>query len=246
MELLSRFQENNMGLEKPGPMPENNELPLRIIEAEEFEHQGRESTVTKVKVLDSNEQEKLIALKKVKKEEFASMEEMKKAKKFYDYLKSVPGFGKFVADTLFLKARETPGENPHAYRLQKLIEGKRLDELTDEKLYSEPELTAQLLEFIDAAIAALEQTSKADVGSPDFYGNRMFANYLFNPRHSSNVVIANRPDETGNKIFLVDISKQAQQVSGVGKSFQKHIGSKLQIAQLKKWKKIVERHLIKK
>jgi len=235
-----------MSPEKPGPIPEKNELPLRIIESEEFEHQGMESTVAKVKVLDKDEQEKLIALKKVKREEFASVEEMKRAKEFYDYLKNLPGFSKFVADTIFLKAREIPGENPHAYRLQKLISGKRLDELTDEKLYSEPDLVAQLLEFIDAAINAFEQASKADMGSPDFYGNKMLANYFFNPRYSSNVVIADRPDETGNRIFLVDVSKQVQQASGIGKSFQKHIGSKLQIAQLKKWRKIVERRLKKR
>ena len=225
-----------MSSEESGSIHEKNELPLKITKSEPLRHQGIESVTFKVEVLDKNNEARLIALKKIKKEEFSGIEEMKKSKRFYDFLKNLPGFGKFVPDTAYFIARESSQDRPHGYMLQKLIKGKRLDELPDEELYADVELVKQLSEFIDAAINVFEQPSKEIGGTPDLYGNKLSANYLFNPRHSSNVIISENPDEKGNRVFLVDTNRQIQQKSGIGESFQKYIGSKLQIKQLKRWK----------
>jgi len=219
-----------------------NELPLNVLESKEMEQQGIDTVVSKARVSGRNDKEEKIALKKVNREAFASEEKMKKSKEFYDYMKSMPDFGKFVADTLYFKAQETPEEGPRAYRLQKLIEGERIDNLADEALYKDQEIRENLLEFIDAAINAMEQTGKDGKGSPDFYGSKTSANLLFNPRYSSNIVIADKPDKNKNRIFLVDTAPQIQQEEGMGKLFQKYIGSKLQIAQLRHWKKIIEKN----
>ncbi len=231
-----------MSFEKPKPIPEENELPLKISKSEASAHQGRESALTDIK-LEGKDQ--AFALKEVKKEEFASIEEMKKSKDFYDHLKRMPGLGKFVLNTSFFSARETAQENPHAYRIQKLVEGKRLDELKDEELYSDPELTKQLLDFVDSAIESLKKANESKEGSPDFYGDKLAAIYLYNPRYSGNIIIADKPDENGRRIFLVDTSRQVQQASKIGGLYQKHVGSQLQIIQLERWKKKIEERLAK-
>jgi pimeloyl-CoA synthetase len=231
-----------MTFEKPKPIPEKNELPLKIAESKAFPHQGRDSSLTNIKIEKGDAS---MALKEVRKEEFASLEEMKKSREFYDYLKKMPGLGKFVLDTSFFQARKTAEENPHAYRIQKIVEGKRLDELRDKDLYSDPELSKQLLDFVNSAIEALKKANESKEGSPDFYGDKLASIYLYNPRYSGNIMIADKPDEMGRRIFLVDTSKQVQQTSKIGSLYQKHIGSQLQIAQLERWKKKIEERLAK-
>ncbi len=232
-----------MSPEKPRPIPQEHQLPLNIIKSDPLGSPGRESALYRAEVMDKNNEGKLIALKKIKKEEFSTVEEMKKSKAFYEYMKNLPGFGKFVPDTLYFIARETAQDSPRGYMLQKLIKGKRLDEFSDEELYSDPELVKQLLEFIDAAINVFEHPNKEAGGTPDLYGSKLAANILFNPRHTTNVLISENPDEQGNKIFFVDTNLQSQQKSGIGKSYQKNIGSKLQLKQLKRWRELVKSHL---
>jgi len=232
-----------MGFEKPEPIPENNELPLNISESEPLSHQGRESAIWKIKAQDQKGQERLLALKQVRKDEFATEAEMKKSREFYNFLKQNPNFGRFISDTLYFKARETAGGEPHAYRLQKALEGKRVDELSDEELYGNEAVVKQLLEFIDAAIDIFKEAQEAKRHTPDLYGDKLLANYLFNPRYSSNIIITDKPNERGQRVFFVDVNPQVQQAEGIGKEFQKRIGSKLQVAQLNRWKKEVENRL---
>lgn len=240
-QLMEKEKKTTENLREDIFTPSKNELPLKILESKEAERQGIDTVVSNAKVSGKSDVEESIALKKVRREEFASEEKMEESKGFYDYMKSLPGFGKFVADTLYFKAQETPEEGPRAYRLQKLIKGERIDNLTNEELYKDPEIKGNLLEFINAAISAMEQTGKDEKNSPDFYGSKISANLLFNPRYSSNIIIAEKPDKNKNRIFLVDTAPQIQQEKGVGKLFQKYIGRKLQIAQLKRWKKKIEK-----
>lgn len=233
-----------MSLEIPKPIPEKNELPLNISESEPMSHQGSESAVWKVRALNKNNQDEQLALKQSRKEEFATEDEMKKSREFYNFLKQNPEFGKFIPDTLHFKARETADSQPRAYKLQKVIEGKRIDELTDKELYSDKAVAKQLLDFVDAAISVFEKAEKAKMYTPDFYGEKLLANYLFNPRYSSNIIIADKPNENGQRVFFVDVSPQIQQLKGIGREFQKQIGSKIQIARLKGWKKEIEKRLL--
>jgi hypothetical protein len=232
-----------MSNEMPKPLPAENELPLRIRGSRASEHQGRESKLWAVRAADAGGEERAATLKQGVKTEFADLALMKENQKFYEFLKQHPDFGKFVVETLYFKARETAGDEPHAYRLQKAIEGKRLDELTDEELYGDKKLMERLLEFIDASIAIFKEAQATGNHMPDLYGDKPASNYLFNPRFSSNVIISEKPDDKGRQIFFVDTSPNSQQVKGIGKEFQKKIGGKFQIAQLENWKKEIMRLL---
>ncbi len=85
----------------PSPVPEKNELPLKIHTQVPIAESG-ESSVLKAAVQDSQEQKRLIALKQIRRHEFATDEAMRASKEFYDFLKGFPGFGTFVPDTLYM------------------------------------------------------------------------------------------------------------------------------------------------
>ncbi len=231
-----------MSFEKPQPIPENNELPLQIEESEPNEEQGRDTKVWKIKV-PKGEKTESFALKQVRKDEFATEEEMKKSKEFYDFIKGHEKFGAFVPDTLYFKARENSKDTPHAYRLQRLLEGRGIDKISDEELYADPSLMKELLRFIDATKEIIEESRQQKGHVPDLYGNKVLANYLFNPRYTSNVIIADRANPEGHRIFFIDTNPQIQQLEGAGKAFQKNIGSKLQLTQLNRWGKEIQRRL---
>src|ERR1051326_6584338 len=97
-------------------LPENNSLPLNIKESEQKFH-ARESTMWKTVAQDKEGQDRLVALKQVHREQFATEEEMRKSQEFYKFLKEFPGFGKFVPDTLYFKARATPDSAPQLFML---------------------------------------------------------------------------------------------------------------------------------
>src|SRR6266404_552640 len=119
-----------MGMEgKPQmPIPQENQLPLKINQGERIA-ESRESDVWKVAAQNPEAQERMIALKQVRREQFANDEEMRTSKQFYDYLKNFPEFGAFVPDTLYFKARMQAGDKPQAFALQEFIEGKTVDAL---------------------------------------------------------------------------------------------------------------------
>ena len=208
-----------MGFEKrPVPrIPEKNLIPLKINAQEHIAESG-ESEVWKVRAQDSHEQEHHIALKQNRQEAFASDEEMQKSKKFYEFLKAFPGFGKFVPETLYFKARMTEEHAPQAFAIQSLLKGRTLDEIPDEELYKDPEVIQQLLEFAHAAVDILQRTRLEGSLKPDF-GTAGTAtaeaqkqgNTFGNSRFTTNVLVSDQSDEQGRRVFFVDTGVNAEE-----------------------------------
>ncbi len=235
-----------MSLEN-GRLPENHELPLNVERSELLARSG-ESDVWKADVIGANEQEHSIALKQSRKEEFATDEEMRKSKEYYEYLKAFPGFGKFIPDTLYFKARLEPGSPAQSYCIQQLFSGKTINRLTDAELAQDPEVLTQLLEFTDAAIAVLRGTRKEWGVKPDFgkspdddeHGTYM-ANSMLNPRYSNNIFVADSPDERGQRVFFLDTGQNvAERTKTLWRVFQREIVGRRQESRLKEWKKQLE------
>ncbi len=242
-----------MSFEKPGAIPEKNELPLDISKSEILA-QGGESTAWKASVKNEGREDKHIALKEVRREQFASDAEMHASKEFYDFLKNFPKFGKFVPDTLYFKARMSPDSNPRAYSIQQVFEGKSMDKFGDDELYKDPTLVRELLEFANGAIRILQETRERGMIKPDLGRTAdsdthatILSNYLLNPRWTSNVVITERPDENGQRVFFVDTGMNAEERTHRSKELaQRHVVSPIQELQLKRWAKKLEEILDKK
>ena len=66
-------------------------------------------------------------------------------KALYETMKADPAFGKFIIDTHFIKAQRSAGEPARAYLIQNFVEGKRVDEMSDEEIYRDKELVGELL-----------------------------------------------------------------------------------------------------
>src|ERR1035437_2472716 len=128
-----------MSFEKrPAPrIPEKNELPLKINDQEHIAESG-ESSVYRTDVQDSKEQGHTIALKQNRREAFASDDEMHKSKEFYEFLKAFPGFGKFVPDTLYFKARMTSDSVPQAFAIQHFLKGRNIDQIPNDERHKDP------------------------------------------------------------------------------------------------------------
>ncbi|MBI4114392.1 MAG: hypothetical protein HY445_00950 [Candidatus Niyogibacteria bacterium] len=238
------------------PLPQNNELPLNIRESKKHT-EGLESIVWKTLVQNKDEQEKLVALKQIKREQFATDEEMRKSKEFYDFLKGFPKFSKFVPDTLYFKARMSSGEKVGGYALQHFWEGKSLDKIKDEELYKDPDVVRQLLEFANAASEILQKTRKEKIPKPDFYTAYnadtravILGTVLANPRYSTNVVISEKPNENGQRVFFIDTGVNSyERMSKIAENYGREIGGRLQELQFKRWagklQKILENGKIK-
>ncbi len=230
------------------PVPENNTLPLKQIESENFA-EGNESTIRKTKVLNKKSEEKTIALKQSLRHDFADDKEMAKSREFYEFLKNCPAFGKFVPDTLYFKARETEDDKPRSYNIQPFIDGERIDRVKDEDLYRDPEVVKELLELCDAGTKILKESRKNKAHKPDFMWTPESGNLrarlgavLSDPRYSSNIVIANEPDKYGRRVFFVDTGVNASERSGKLNELQgRHIVSPLSQAHFKRWRKKLEK-----
>ncbi|MBI3633010.1 MAG: hypothetical protein HY226_01835 [Candidatus Vogelbacteria bacterium] len=239
---------------KSESLPENNELPLKIKESGKLVEAG-ESTVWKTLVSDPRNQENLVALKQVRKEAFATDSEMKANQEFYNYLKNFPGFGKFVPDTLYFKARISADHPAQGFRLQKFIEGTPVEKWTDEEIFKDKEVVRQLSEFAEVAMKILKTTREEGKVKPDFLRTPDFENSSYrvilgglaaHPRYSSNIFISKKPNKEGRRVFFVDTAANADERAGsvmgaVGRYFQ----SPLQEFQLKMWKKKLEGELEK-
>ena len=237
-------------IENSPSLPEDNELPLNIQESGRHA-EGAESTVWKTLVQDQKEQDKLIALKQIRREQFASDEEMQKSKSFYDFLKSFPEFGKFVPDTLYFKARVSPNDKPQAFALQKFRGGKSIDQIKDSELYKDPVIVQQLLEFANAAAKILQKTREEKMQKPDFgtaFSSSIYAiiagNQFAYPRYSTNIVISEKPNETGQRVFFVDTGANLdERTNKTTEKLRREVGGRLQGIQLKRWAKKLERIL---
>lgn len=238
-------------IENRESLPEEHKLPLRIKELESHAH-GSESTVWKVLAKNPEDQEQLIALKQIRKESFASEAEMQKSKEFYDFLKNLPEFGKFVPDTLYFKARVSEGDEPQAFALQRFIEGTSIDQMNDEELYSDHAVAQELLSFARASLSAIEIARGRKAPKPDFGTSQeanqravVLGNYFLNPRYSTNIVISEKP-EHGQRVFFVDTGQNmGERMSKTTEVAQREIVGRLQGLQLKRWIKRLEEILEK-
>lgn len=237
-----------MNFEKPTPrIPEKNELPLKISGQALIAESG-ESNVYGVVAQDSEGQERTVALKQNRQEVFATDEEMKKSKEFYEFLKAFPGFGKFVPDTLYFKARMTSADVPQAFAVQHLLKGRTLDQIPDDELYTDPVVVQQLLEFAQAAVVILQQTRREGSLKPDF-GTAYTAddnaqrqgNAFGNSRYTTNILIADTPDEQGQRVFFVDTGVNAdERVDTMRQISERHVMGRIREFNFNRWIKRLE------
>ncbi len=236
--------------EKIISLPGGNTLPLNIKDSERLVD-GGESTVWKALAQDKDKVDELVALKQVRRETFASEEEMQKSQKFYKFLKNFPEFGKFVPDTLYFKARLTADSNPQSFCLQSFIEGERIDRLEDEEIYNNPAVIRQLLDLGDAAIKILQETRENKTHKPDFMwtpetGNwrAMLGAWLSDPRYSSNIFIADKPNKEGRQVFFVDTGVNAsERTKKINELHGRYVVSPLGEIQFKRWREKMEKIL---
>ncbi len=241
-----------MNMERPSAphLPEDNRLPLKVNESEHIAESG-ESTVWKMGIQDSRGNEQHIALKQNRREAFASDEEMQKSKEFYEFLKSFPGFGKFVPETLYFKARVAEGDTPQAFAIQSLLEGRTLDEIPDEELYRDPEVVKQLIEFAHAAIDILQQTRRAGTLKPDFgvagtasEEAQRQGNTFGNSRFTTNVLVSDAPDEHGQRVFFIDTGVNAdERVNKTRQVVERQVMGRLREFNFNRWIKKLEARL---
>lgn len=227
-------------------------LPLNIEEGKVYAESG-DSKVWGVQTAENERSADRpnIVLKEGHRESFATNEEMQRAKKFYEFLKNFPGFGKFVPDTLYFKAKETAEESPKAFCVQKFIKGERIDRLEDKALYDDPMIVNQLLELVNASIELLQTVRKNAANNPDFMRTPelnklhiMLGALALNPRYSGNIVIAEKPDENNQRVFFVDVGVNANERAKKGYEwYGRHAINFITEIQFKKWKKKLEKIL---
>ncbi len=248
---MESYRQNQKIVDEKESVPST--LPLNIKEGKKHA-EGGESDVWEIQTQDEKGVEKAkIALKMSKRESFATDEEMQESKKFYEFLKNFPGFGKFVPETLYFKARETAEASPKSFCIQEFAKGERIDRLKDDAIYKNPAVVKQLLEFVDASIQILEIAKKDDTNSPDFMrtpelnsARVLFGAMVLDPRYSSNILIADKPDKNGQQVFFVDVGANAN--ARLKKGWEHHgrgvVNSVIEF-QFKKWKKKLEGILAK-
>jgi hypothetical protein len=231
-------------------LPAENRLPLKILESENKIAQER-STLWKVHAQhahDAADIEKMVALKQVREEKFATPEEMRMDKGFYDFIKNFPAFGKFVLDTLYFKAQMTKNAAPQLFRLQRFIEGTPVDKMTDEELYRDPAVIRQLIELIDGAVELLKTAREKKMLTPDFRRapeaaplRVQIGMLISNPRYSSNIFVSEQPDENGQRVFYVDAAPNAQERSSEFQdTFAREIVGRLETGHFMLWKRKLE------
>ena len=238
-----------MSFEKrPTPrIPEKNELPLKISAQEHIAESG-ESSVYRTDVQNPKGHEQAIALKQNRKEIFASDEEMHKSKEFYDFLKAFPGFGKFVPETLYFKARMTSDSAPQAFAIQHFLKGKTIDQIPNEELYKDPAVVQQLIEFAHEAIAILQQTREEKSLKPDFgtagtadADAQRYGNTFGNSRYTTNILISDSPNENGQRVFFVDTGVNAdERVDSKRQFLERHVMGRMREFNFNRWIKELE------
>lgn len=191
----------------------------------------------------------MIALKQVKREAFATPEAMRADKEFYEFLKSFPGFGKFVPETMYFKAQMTKDAAPQLFRLQRFMEGRAVDRMTDDELYRDPEVAMQLIGLIDGAFAILKEARENKRPTPDFRHaiesneplRTTIGGLLSDPRYSGNIFVSDKPNKSGQRVFFVDTGPNAQERTSKGQNvFACQVVGRLEGVNLKLWKKKLE------
>ncbi len=228
-------------------LPEKNELPLNIKQSAKHVEAG-ESTVWQARVEKGEVQEENIALKQVRKQAFATEQEMRANQEFYRFLKDNPDFGKFVPDTLYFKARMTAESPAQAWRIQQIVEGQPIDQMKDEELYKNREVVKQLLEFTEAAMKIMQTAKEEKKLSPDLMHypgpadmRTRLGGWLLDPRYSGNIVVANEPNAEGRQVFFMDTAANADErgKKPIG-AFFRNTRKVIQPLYLKRWKSKLE------
>jgi hypothetical protein len=231
-------------------LPSNSALPLKVTRSEKIASHG-DSTVWKTAVLNNEAREELIALKQLRKEQFATPEAMKEDKKFYDYLKNFPGFGEFVPETMFFIAREKQDGPAQGFRLQRFIHGKPIDEVPDEELYRDPAVVRQLKQLAEVVPGILREAKKNKTHNPDFRrapgGEIMKARiggWISDPRYTKNIIIADKADENGQRVFFVDTGVNATERTRKSEEFlSRYIVNPLERFHFIFWRNKIEKVL---
>ncbi|HYF04675.1 MAG TPA: hypothetical protein VEA59_00735 [Patescibacteria group bacterium] len=237
-------------------IPAENSLPFKFADATTI-GEGKDSVVDKIRAevteTQSGVELKDMALKEMKREEYADIDEMKKSKGYYEFLKQFPEFGKFVPETTFFVAKKTEGEKPHGYSIQKFLPGRRLFEVPKQELYENKENLAQLLEFAKAALQVIEACEKDTNLTPDFgasgsgFRNQIMTGLLNSPRHTTNVMLTDFPNESGKKISFVDVGirTSARKEKPVVKQIISELRTYVLKKQFERWIRELEQRLKK-
>ena len=191
--------------------PEN--LPIETSHPELLKQQDR-SRIWKVEAHDGEVRQAGVIKEVI--DSVPTEEAMRLDQELYDFIKKSP-IGKFVADTQYFKVEPTAEGTSRLFRFQKFIEGKQIDQLTDRELYRD-RAVEQLLEFIDGAISLPEgspRTGDDDAGPPPGSGRcpapRADRQCFSHPRYSSNIMVSERPDKNGQRIFYIDAAPNTQE-----------------------------------
>jgi hypothetical protein len=126
--------------------------------------------------------------------------------------------------------------------------------LKDDVIYKDPEVVRQLLELIDASIKIIQVVRENDGQYPDFMRTPefngdvrvMLGAKFFNPRYSSNILVADQPDKSGQRIWFVDAGINANARRQKGWEWEKRHETNSTIEKkFNKWKIKLERILAK-
>ncbi len=214
-------------------------LPFNIEESKTLTSSGKESDIEHMIVKDKTDASREMVLKENRTVELSGDIEMQKLKRFYEFMKNDPDFGKFVVDTHFIKAQRNADEPAKAFLVQKFIPGKRIDKMTNEEIYRNKALTAELLEFAKASVAMLEKTAVNPEYTPDFYADKenFLGNFLHNPRYSGNILVADESQNLPHRVYFVDSGTLfgPGHDQGFMKRLRRPLDNKLQLLQLKRW-----------
>ena len=223
-------------------------LPLKVAESKKGPEHG-DSTLWRVAAQNPEGLKKMIALKQVKKEEFATPEAMRADKEFYEFLKNFPGFGRFVPETMYFKAQMAKNSAPQLFRLQRFLGGRAADRMTDDELYHDPAVVQQLLELINNALEILKAAREEKKLTPDFRHaienneplRTTIGGLLSDPRYSGNIFISDKPNESGQRVFFVDTGPNAQERTSKGQDkFAREVVGRLEGINFELWKRKLE------
>lgn len=234
------------------PELNKNELPFSIGHESLVSDKGHEFKVSELLVEDAGHKGRRIAFKEAKLVELDSEAEMLKEKRFYESLKKHPKFGKFVVETNFVIGKRKADDERKAFRVQKLLKGKPIAEVPNGQLYGDAETVKQLIEFIDASLAILEEQGEKATGRPDLLSSERWsntiwalANFLHNPRYSNNILISDKETEHSGRVHFIDTAPMGftRNIQSGGKKLAREFFTKvedsalpLQIFQLKRWR----------
>ena len=161
--------------------------------------------------------------------------------------------GKFVPDTIYFKAQETEEDAPKAFCIQQFKKGERIDRVKDDVIYKDGDVIRQLLELIDASLKVIQEVRKNDGQYPDFMRTPefnsdvrvMLGGSVLNPRYSSNILVTDKPDKSGQRIWFVDAGVNANARRQKGWEWEKRhaVGSVIEM-QFNRWKRKLEKVLV--